>query len=396
MSPTSTRGTGSGPRLGPMAPLPRRCPGVIGGQPSRIGVCHLHDAGLRSCRAYRCVLDLVCILRSVSLISVALEAIGRQLKTYLIQRSSDRIDQHLSQLFFESAVAEDGSEPGSVGTLASQIRGYEVVRQYMTSSFLFLFADLPFAFIFLDLHVGPRGPYRDGYRLTLLPVGILLGLALRGPIERYTALNVEESNRRNGLLVEALDGAETMKSVGAEWEIGERWRSLTERVAHGDLKVKFFSYLAVNLSQLLQQLTYVGIVAAGSFLVSDGDLTVGALIACSILSGRALGALSQFPNVIVQGKQAKIALGGLDQMMSVPTDQSDGEPAALPGPLAGDLSCDRVGVWIRPRDHGAGRAIVPDRRRRACRRAWSVRVREDDPDAGPVWAISPIELGACF
>ena len=89
--------------------------------------------------------------------------------------------------------------------------------------------------------------------LTLLPVGILLGLALRGPIERYTALNVEESNRRNGLLVEALDGAETMKSVGAEWEIGERWRSLTEQVAHGDLKVKFFSYLAVNLSQLLQQ-----------------------------------------------------------------------------------------------------------------------------------------------
>ena len=276
------------------------------------------------------------------LISVALEAVGRQLKTFLVQRSSDRIDQHLSQLFFQRVLSlRMDRRPGSVGTLASQIRGYEVVRQYMTSSFLFLFADLPFAFIFLIFMWVLAGPIVI-VPLTLLPVGIILGLALRGPIERYTALNVEESNRRNGLLVEALDGAEMMKSAGAEWEIGERWRLLTERVAHGDLKVKFFSYLAINLSQLLQQLTYVGIIAAGSFLVSEGDLTVGALIACSILSGRALGALSQFPNVIVQGKQAKIALGGLDQMMGVPTDLSDTESGTLPDSLTGDLRCEDV------------------------------------------------------
>lgn len=282
------------------------------------------------------------------LISVALEATGRQLKTFLVQRSSDRIDQHLSQLFFRRALSlRMESRPGSVGTLASQIRGYEVVRQYMTSSFLFLFADLPFALIFLVFMWVIAGPIVL-IPLILIPVGIGIGLGLRGPIERYTAMNVEESNRRNGLLVEALDGAETMKSSGAEWEIGERWRLLTQQVAHGDLKVKFFSYLAVNVSQLLQQLTYVGIIAAGSFLVSEGDLTVGALIACSILSGRALSALSQFPNVIVQGKQAKIALRGLDQMMSVPTDQYDGGSAALPDPLAGELRCERVGFGYGP------------------------------------------------
>ena len=282
------------------------------------------------------------------LISVALEAVGRQLKTLLIQRSSDRIDQHLSQLFFRRALAlRMDRRPGSVGTLASQIRGYEVVRQYMTSSFLFLFADLPFAFIFLIFMWALAGPI-VWVPMTLLPVGIILGLALRGPIERYTALNVQESNRRNGLLVEALDGAETLKAGGAEWEIAERWRVLTGRVAHGDLKVKFFSYLAINLGQLLQQLTYVGIIAAGSFLVSDGELTVGALIACSIMSGRALGALSQFPNLIVQGKQAKIALGGLDQMMSVPTDHSGTEQGALPESLTGDLRCEQVEFGYGP------------------------------------------------
>ena len=121
----------------------------------------------------------------------------------------------------------------------------------MTSSFLFLFADLPFAFIFLIFMWVLAGPI-VWVPMTLLPVGIILGLALRGPIERYTALNVQESNERNGLLVE---GARQRRRAaeGRGRRVGDRGAlaRVNWRVAHGDLKVKFFSYLAVNLGQLL-------------------------------------------------------------------------------------------------------------------------------------------------
>ena len=275
-------------------------------------------------------------------VSVALEALGRHLKSYLVLRSSDRIDQHLSGLFFQQSLSlRMDKRPGSVGTLAAQIRGHEVVRQYMTSSFLFLFADMPFALLFLGF-LWVLGGAIVLVPLTLIPIGILIGLGLRAPLERYTAMAAEESNKRNGLLVEALDGIETVKAVGSEWDLGRRWESLTERVARGDFRVRSLSYLAVNLSQLLQQLTYVGIVATGSLLVIDGDLTVGALIACSILSGRALVPLSQFPNILVQGKQAKTALAGLDQVMRVPVDNDRSEAHALPLEVAGCLRCERV------------------------------------------------------
>ena len=275
-------------------------------------------------------------------VSVALEALGRHLKSYLVLRSSDRIDQHLSGLFFQQSLSlRMDKRPGSVGTLAAQIRGHEVVRQYMTSSFLFLFADMPFALLFLGF-LWVLGGAIVLVPLTLIPIGILIGLGLRAPLERYTATAAEESNKRNGLLVEALDGIETVKAVGSEWDLGRRWESLTERVARGDFRVRSLSYLAVNLSQLLQQLTYVGIVATGSLLVIDGDLTVGALIACSILSGRALVPLSQFPNILVQGKQAKTALAGLDQVMRVPVDNDRSETHALPLEVAGCLRCERV------------------------------------------------------
>ena len=211
--------------------------------------------------------------------------------------------------------------------------------------------------------------------LTLIPIGILLGLALRAPLERYTALAAEESNKRNGLLVEALDGIETAKAVGSEWDLGRRWESLTERVARGDFKVKSLTYLAVNLSQLLQQLTYIGIVAVGSLLVIDGDLTVGALIACSILSGRALVPLSQFPNILVQGKQAKTAIEGLDQVMRVPVDDDKGETHALPATVDGNLRCENVCFEYCEACPFPGRPLVADRIGRAGRSIRPLGVR---------------------
>lgn len=275
-------------------------------------------------------------------VSVLLEAAGRQLKSALVDRSSDQIDRQLGQMFFTRALSlRMEARPGSVGTLAAQIRGYETVRQYMTASFLFLFADLPFSLLFLAVIWALAGSLVL-IPVALIPVGLLVGLLLRGPIERHTKQNAEEANKRNGLLIEALDGAETMKAVGAEWELSRRWRSLTDKIATADLRVRLLSYGAVNAGQLLQQLTYVAVVAAGAYLVTVGEITVGALIACSILTGRALTALSQFPRLIVQSKQAKIALAGLDQMMSLPDDLDTGGLSLVPDTVEGSLRLEGV------------------------------------------------------
>ena len=290
-------------------------------------------------------------------VSILLEAAGRQMKTVLVNRSSEEIDRQLSQVFFAKSLSlRMDARPGSVGTLASQIKGHEIVRHYMTASFLFLFADLPLGLIFLAVIWMLSGPLVL-VPLALIPVAILAGLWLRAPIERYTLMGAEEANRRNGLLVETLDGAETLKSVGAEWEMGRRWGDLTRQIATADLRVRFLSYLAVNAGQLLQQMTYVGIVAAGAYLVTLGEITLGALIACSILSGRALGALSQFPHLIVQSKQAKTALSGLDQMMTLPGDEASGTVSLVPDTVEGSLRMEGVAFGYDP---ALPRLVVPE------------------------------------
>ena len=156
----------------------------------------------------------------------------------------------------------------------------------------------------------------------MLPLGFLIGFVMKGRAEKYTAEHMEESNKKNGLLIEAIDGIESVKAVSAEWKIKERWRDLTLQISSSELKTKLLTSISTSSTQSIQQLSYVGIIATGAFAISQGNLTMGGLIACSIISGRALTPLAQIPNLIVQWKHAKIALDVLDGIMAMPSEHS--------------------------------------------------------------------------
>lgn len=275
-------------------------------------------------------------------LGIGLEAAGRYIKFHLVNRSSEVLDRELGQVFFDHAVGmRMDQRSSSIGTLAAQLKGFETVRAHMTSAFLFLFSDLPFALFFLLVIYLIGGPIA-GVPLLLLGLAVLVGLVLQRSVERHVRLNIEETNRRNGLLVEALDGAEAVKAMGASTAISERWGVLSRAAGEGELRVRSTTTLATNISQVLQQLSYVGIVAVGSFLVAEGSISLGALIACSILGGRALGPFSQLPQIMTQAKQARIAMGGLERLVETPADPSEGDCSLVPETVRGELRVDQV------------------------------------------------------
>ncbi len=281
-------------------------------------------------------------------LGILLEASGRYIKSVLVNRSAEVLDREIGQIFFDRTIRMRlDQRPDSVGTLSSQLRGFETVRAYMTSSFLFLFADLPFALFFL-LVIFWLGGSVALVPLTLLIISAAVGLSLQGSVERNAKRGAEEAHRRNGLLIEALDGAEALKAVGAGSVISKRWRSLSEAVGSSEREIRATTALATNISQALQQLSYVGIVAVGSFLVAEGNLTLGALIACSILGGKSLGPIAQLPQILTQAKQSKIALTGLEHLTSVPVDSDDGDLVQVPESIVGDLRLEEVAFGYEP------------------------------------------------
>lgn len=280
-------------------------------------------------------------------LAIALELVMKQVRAQMVDRACKAIDQELSSVFFGKALdIRMDARPATVGTFAAQIRHFESVRNFMTSSTLFILADAPFALLFIGVIALIAGPVAI-VPLIMVPLAVFLGLSFRKPIEKATYDHMTESNQKNGLLIEAIDGIESIKAAGGEWKLADRWRRLTATISESELKVRAMSSLSTNLTMTIQQASYVGIIAVGAFEISSGNLTMGGLIACSIISGRALAPLAQMPNLIVQWKHAQIALKSLDGIMAMPNEREEGTHLVVPETCSGHLRLDRASFQYR-------------------------------------------------
>ena len=109
---------------------------------------------------------------------------------------------------------------------------------------------------------------------------------------------ITDGKSKQSVLIEMLNGLETLKSLKGVNLIKERWSNSVSQQGLKMLKSRFWSQLTSNFAQSGQQLSQIGIVVYGVFLIMTADLTMGALIACVILSGRTLAPLGQMSNLL--------------------------------------------------------------------------------------------------
>ncbi len=263
-------------------------------------------------------------------------------RSHMVDYAAREIDLNLGKTFFARALdIRLDARPPTVGTFASQVRHFESVRGFMTASTLFVLADLPFAIVFICVIFLIAGPVAIVPMITI-PVAIGLGWLFRTPIEKASQKHMAESSMKNGLMIEAIDGIETLKSVGSEWVAVNKFQELNKVISKSELHLRLLSTKASNLTQVIQQCNYVALIATGAYLITSGSLTMGGLIACSIISGRALSPLAQIPGMLVQWKQARIALNGLNQIMMMPTDDDNGARQVIPGQCDGNIKAHRL------------------------------------------------------
>ena len=276
------------------------------------------------------------------LAALLLEFLLKHVRGHAIEKTSTRIDAELSDWFFERALGiRLESRPPSVGTLAAQIKGFEMVRGIMSSTSIFMLTDVPFALFFIVV-IGLIAPPMVIVPLVLLPVSLITGLMFQRQIARNSKLNQGQSNRKAGLLVESIDGAESLKANRAEWKLQGRWNQLVAESGATDYNIKQFSSLSQHMTVSLQQAGYVALVAFGAYLVTENRLTMGALIAITIINGRALSPIAQLPGLMVQWAHAGAAIDGLDKLISLPNEIDDRLHALTPGSTDGGIRLEQV------------------------------------------------------
>lgn len=254
------------------------------------------------------------------LAAILFELVVKRVRTNLYERLIDQVDQRLARTIYLRFLAIRLDQlPQSVGALAAQMRGYETVRAFFTAVTTNLMVDAPFALFFTLIIALIAGPLAL-VPLTFFFLSVAIGLYYRKRVDSFASKAMVASNLKTGLLVETVEGAETIKSGQGGWRMLSRWMKTTGDARECELHMRNISEHTQHLTAAFQQFSYILLVASGALLVSRGELTMGGLIACSILSGRVLAPVAMIPSQLVQWAHTKAALRGLDQLWSLQDD----------------------------------------------------------------------------
>lgn len=248
----------------------------------------------------------------------------RTLRGYFIDVAGKKADVILSATIFEKVMGvKMASRSNSVGSFANNMQEFESFRDFFTSATLTTVIDLPFAFLFIFVIWTISGPLAF-VPLAIIPLGILVSLIIQIPLGRTIQNLFRHSGQKSATLIETLTGLETIKSIGAESPVQRKWEQTIGSISRYSQRARILSTAAVNFTNFLQQMASVSVVVFGVYLIAEGDITMGALIASTILTGRALAPLGQVAGILTRYHQSKAALQSLNTLMNLPVERPTG------------------------------------------------------------------------
>lgn len=266
-------------------------------------------------------LDSLWVLTSAVLVVTLFDLGIKSLRGYLLESAARRADiQMSSHIFAHSLKLRAASRPASGGVLANVVRDFEAVREFFTSTTLTLLGDLPFMLFYIAL-IALVGGWLALIPLVMAPLILIAALLLRRPIGRVLNENMKESAQRTAHLFETMNGLDTLKCLGADAWSRRKWEMLTVKISENAVAMREWSSFGTNLSATLSGLTTVLLVVFGAVLIAEGALTMGQLIAVSMLAARAMAPAGQLAGLIIRYEQTKLALTALDKVMESPVDE---------------------------------------------------------------------------
>ncbi|RKG34343.1 type I secretion system permease/ATPase [Acinetobacter rongchengensis] len=262
------------------------------------------------------------VLAGGVLIAAIFEFCLRVARIYLSDIIGKRADLKISDKVFGHALRIKNKERSkSTGTFISQIRELEGVRELVTSTTISAIADLPFFFLFLAIF-WLIGGNLFWVMVLVVPLMIIPGILIQKPLAKLASEGMREGAIRNATLVEAVQGIEDIKLLRAESRFQNQWNHMNEAAADISMRQRKLVGIVGAWTQKVQGLTFAIVVLVGCFAVMKGEMTTGALVACSILSSRMLGPIAQISGVLGRFQQAKVAKTSLDELMKKPVDQA--------------------------------------------------------------------------
>ncbi len=266
----------------------------------------------------------------------------RIMRSHFLDLASERIDNGVSSQIMERVLGSRlEHRPASVGSYAVNLRAFDSVRDFINSATITALIDVPFAIIFclVIFWIAPMVllPLLGGVFVVLVYVSVG-----RGKLQDLSETTYRASVQRNATLIESLVGLDTIKALGAESKTQRRWEEATAYLARTGVQLRLVSNANQFVTASATQLVTLFVVVTGVYLISEGALSMGGLIACSMLSGRVMAPVGQLAGLITQFQYAQISLGSVEQVMETPQERPEGARFLSRERFNGDLEFKKV------------------------------------------------------
>jgi len=245
----------------------------------------------------------------------------RTLRGYFVDAAGKVADIRLASRIFEHVLGiRMASRPASSGVFANHLREFESLRDFFASASITALIDLPFILFFIAIIWLIGGPVALVPTIAV-PLVLAVGFLAQIPLNRMVRQTFREAAQKHGILVEAINGLETIKATGAEGRMQQDWERYVAATAQSSARARLLSAITVNSAALAANMTTVGVVVVGVYLIAQGQLTVGALVASTIIAGRAMAPLGQVAGVLARLHQARTAYETLSRVMRLPSER---------------------------------------------------------------------------
>ena len=287
-------------------------------------------------------IDTLWVLALGLVLMMVSDLVLRTMRGRFVDLASSRADVKLSAFIMERVLGMRMEQrPTSAGSFASNLRSFESVRDFIGSATVVAFIDLPFAVIFV-VAIG----WISWAMLIPLFIGaaimVLYALAVQGRMHELAETTYRAGAQRNATLIEGLVGFETIKAMAAESPIQRKWEKSAALLARVGAQLRLLSTTASNTSAFVQQFINLSILVIGVYLISDRQLSMGGLIACTMLAGRAMAPVGQVAGLLVQYHTASTALTSLNEMMQREVERPEGTSFISRGRFRGAIDFREV------------------------------------------------------
>lgn len=240
----------------------------------------------------------------------------RMLRGYFIDVAGRDVDARLGSAVFKTLTSMRlANRQGSSGAFAGLLREFETLRDFFASATIVALVDLPFIILFLAVVWAIAGPVVL-VPLLMIPLVVGASLIVQPGLDRMAGSVLGLGFSKQGVMVETISGLETVKATAAGAMLERRWQAAVTESADVALRSRLLSAFATNVAASAQQIAYVGVVLYGVFLIANGDLTSGSLIAASILAGRCVAPLGQVAALLTRLSSTRAAYARLDAFMT--------------------------------------------------------------------------------